>query len=86
MIRATICTVAIIGALALAGHFDRQEQVAIDRHYCEMVGIQKQWMRSHKEIGREAALRRPGWPEHRIGVNCSDEFFSTNSLASANKE
>lgn len=76
MIRATVCTTLIIGALAVAGHYDQQEQVAIDQHYCEMVGIQKQWMRSHAgEIGREAALRRPGWPEHRGGVDCAAMGF-----------
>lgn len=67
---------AIIGALMVAGHFERQDDIAADMHYCEMVSIQKRWIADHPmEIGREAAARRPGWPEHRWDVDCKEFGF-----------
>lgn len=76
MIRATLASTVILGALGIAGHFDSQQEVASDRHYCEMVSIQKRWILDHPtEIGREAAARRPGWPEHRWDVDCEEFGF-----------
>lgn len=75
---------AIIGALMVAGHFEQRDELAADKHYCEMVSIQKQWMLNNpRAIGREAAARRPGWPEFRADVDCAalgfffDQRFST---------
>lgn len=66
----------ILGALMVVGHFDQQDEVAADRHYCEMVAVQKRWIQDHPlEIGRDAALRRPGWPEFRDDVDCAELGF-----------
>lgn len=76
MIRPALITTAVLGGLMVLGHFDAQDEIAIDQHYCEMVAIQKQWIQDHPgEIGREAALRRPGWPEHRQDIDCTEFGF-----------
>jgi hypothetical protein len=76
MIREAAAGIGILIALGVVGHFDEQDQLASDRHYCEMVSIQKRWMRDHPgAIGREAALARPGWPEHRWDVDCAEHGF-----------
>lgn len=76
MIREATAGIGILIALGVVGHLDEQDQLAADRHYCEMVSIQKQWIRDHPmEIGKEALARRPGWPEFRDDIDCTEHGF-----------
>jgi hypothetical protein len=75
---------AVFVGFVWASQSDYQAEVAADQHYCEMVALQKRWMRDHPgAVGREAALARPGWPEHRWDVDCEqfgiffDQQFSS---------
>lgn len=71
------------GALMVVGYFDHQDELNADRHYCEMVSLHKQWIREHpRAIGREAALARPGWPEHRADIDCAALGFFFDSAFS----
>ncbi len=76
MIREVTAGIGILIALGVVGHYDQQDQQLVDQKYCEMVSIQKRWIQDHPgEIGREAALRRPGWPEHRDDIDCTEHGF-----------
>jgi|688.fasta_scaffold511428_2 hypothetical protein len=76
MIREVTAGIGILIALGVVGHFDQQDQQLVDQKYCEMVSIQKRWMQDHPgAIGREAALARPGWPEHRYDIDCTQHGF-----------
>lgn len=71
MIR-TLTALTVVAGLGVAGHMDQQDAAKADEHYCQMVRLQSNWMRAHPfEIGREAALRRPGWPAYRRDIDCN---------------
>ena len=77
MIRTALGLTAALTALGVVGHFDQQDEIAADEHYCEMVAIYERWVDDHPlEIGREARARRPGWPPHRDDIDCRKFGFS----------
>lgn len=71
MIR-TLTALTVVAGLGVAGHMDQQDAAKADEHYCQMVRIHEQYRRAHiGEVGREAALRRPGWPAYRRDIDCN---------------
>lgn len=68
---------AVLIGFGLIGGMDYQQQAELDQHYCQMADLQKRYIREHPmEIGRQAALSRPGWPVHRSDIDCRDYGFS----------
>lgn len=77
MIRTALGFFAALTGLGVVGHFDQESQMDLDAKYCEMVSVHERYREAHRgEVGREAALRRPGWPAHRDDIDCREHGFS----------